>query len=142
MAFSTVFFFFLTVVMDSCGLPFQSAPVDHLRCGFSSLETSNSRSHPVEHFQRVRESNEWTEKLVNAKNMYGTHMAMRLASERQHFSRQHRLFGLPSSRVGLDSVTGEGLQIDFSDYLNVPHMRAEAPQMALHDVMEVKLNLV
>ena len=65
-------------------------------------------------------------------------------------------------RVGLDSVTGEGMQIEFSDYLNgmsplwyfhfnahivvciltVPHMRAEAPPVTLHDVMEVKLNLV
>lgn len=114
----------------------------------------------------------WGEKLVNAKNMYGTHMAMRLATERQQFTRPHRLFGLPSSRfaqihihtvvqlswwmmtldplwslipllsaassiyiwssklthhswlifgccrIGLDSVTGDGMQIDYSDFLN------------------------
>ena len=45
-----------------------------------------------------RDNNMWGEKLVNAKNMYGTHMAMRLATERQQFTRPHRLFGLPSSR--------------------------------------------
>mmetsp|Transcript_22966 Transcript_22966/g.38878 ORF Transcript_22966/g.38878 Transcript_22966/m.38878 type:complete len:129 (+) Transcript_22966:93-479(+) len=128
--------------MDASGLPFQSAPVDHLRCGFSSFETAQSSLHPIQTFEKSRVNNEWGEKLMNAKNMYGTHMAMRLATERQQFTRDHRLFGLPSSRIGLDSVTGEGIQIEYSDFLNDPHMRPEAPKVTLHDVMEVKLNLV
>jgi hypothetical protein len=45
-------------------------------------------------------------------------MAMTLETERELYSRSHRLFGLPSSRIAADTVTGNDTKISFEDYLN------------------------
>lgn len=99
-------------------IPVYEGPVDHLRYGFKSLETQTSAAHPVAQLQSANVDAQWAAKLDMVRRTYGSHLAMRLATERTIFGRQHRLPGLQSSHVGLDTVTGSDVNIDFSDYLS------------------------
>lgn len=100
------------------GLPVYTGPVDHLRYGFRSLENEKSAPHPVAVFQKNRGQAEWAQKMDMVRRSYGSHMAMRLASEREIFSRSHRLPGLQSSTTSLETLMGTDSKIDFTDYLN------------------------
>lgn len=99
-------------------LPVYKGPVDHLRFGFKSLESAGNAPHPVAQLQMSSGEAEWAAKLDMVRRSYGSHLAMRLATERAMFSRPHRLPGLQSSHIGLDIVTGSDVKIDFADYLN------------------------
>lgn len=57
-------------------------------------------------------------KLDSVRRMYGSHLAMRLASERIQLSRPHRLPGMPSNNLGMDICLGLNERVEFSDYLN------------------------
>jgi proteasome maturation protein len=61
---------------------------------------------------------EWKMKLDNVRRIYGSHPAMRLASEKASFSRNHRLPGLQSRNIGKNVVLGLNDKIEFSDFLN------------------------
>eukprot|EP00602_Paraphysomonas_sp_CaronLab_P002087 CAMPEP_0185024508 /NCGR_PEP_ID=MMETSP1103-20130426/7604_1 /TAXON_ID=36769 /ORGANISM="Paraphysomonas bandaiensis, Strain Caron Lab Isolate" /LENGTH=128 /DNA_ID=CAMNT_0027557493 /DNA_START=52 /DNA_END=438 /DNA_ORIENTATION=+ len=128
--------------MEDRSLPLHTAPVDRMRHGFQCLENEMSATHPIMGFEKNYDNMRWTEKITNARRMYGIHMAMRLASEREQFDRSHRLFGLPSSKISLESATGDGISIDYSDFLNDPLKRPDIPKVQLHEVMEVKLGLM
>lgn len=54
--------------------------------------------------------------------------------------RVERLPGLPSSRLGLESLTGELDDFSFASYLNVPS-ESEAVPTDLHSTMEKRLGL-
>jgi hypothetical protein len=69
------------------GLPVYTGPVDHLRYGFHSLENEKSAPHPVSVFQKNRGEAEWVVKMDAVRRTYGSHMAMRLSSEKAMFSR-------------------------------------------------------
>eukprot|EP01041_Mallomonas_annulata_P002095 gene2095-4099_t len=93
-------------------------PLDHLRYGFRSLESERGQdTHPVSKLQASLES-EWDSKMDMVRRTYGTHMAMRLVTEKETFSRPHRLPGLQSSRTTLDTVLGTDSNINFSDFLS------------------------
>ena len=145
-------------------------PLDHLRYGFRSLESEMASAHPVSVFQKNRGEAEWLCKMDMVRRSYGSHMAMRLASEKAMLSRPHRLPGLQSSNISLETVMGTDTTIDFTDYLNgerisealnllsrpqevlmfnvlfasllVPGTRTETPKIQLHSVMEVKLGMM
>ena len=102
----------------STGLPIYSGSVDHIRYGFRSLEHNGTAAHPVDALQKSLKEAEWAGKLDMVRRVYGSHLAMRLATEKAMFSRPHRLPGLQSSKIGLDTVMGTDLNIEFSDYLN------------------------
>lgn len=99
-------------------LTLHKAPPDHLRYGLSSLEAAHAQKHPVEVLQKSQAKSEWAMKLDMARRQYGSHMAMRLETERQTFGRAHHLPGLKSSSIGKDTVMGTDVSIDFSEYLN------------------------
>ena len=77
-----------------------------------------SAPHPVAAFQKNRGEAEWACKMDMVRRTYGSHLAMRLASERAMLSRPHRLPGLQSSNISLDTAMGTDTTIDFHDYLN------------------------
>jgi hypothetical protein len=64
------------------------------------------------------ETREWAAKLDFVRHVYGSHMAMRLATEKAVFSEPVHLPGIPSSRIALQTVLGTDTTIDFSDFLN------------------------
>mmetsp|Transcript_2246 Transcript_2246/g.2342 ORF Transcript_2246/g.2342 Transcript_2246/m.2342 type:complete len:128 (+) Transcript_2246:129-512(+) len=127
--------------MDGNFLPVHKSPVDHLRYGFRSLETERGQScHPVANLQRAN-GNDWDLKLDMVRRTYGTHMAMRLMTEKEMFSRPHRLPGLQSSTTSVETLMGSDSVIGFSDVLSDPLMKPEIRKVQLHDIMEMKLSL-
>ena len=111
--------------MDCAGLPIFSGPADHLRVGFRSLESELAAPHPIETIQKTRQEAGWNSKLEMVRRTYGAHMAMRLATERQMFGREHRLPRLKSSNISFDTVMGTDSTIEFEDYLNGNNNRME-----------------
>ena len=107
-----------SITMEQQGLPVYNGPIDHLRYGFRSLESEMTAPHAVAAFQKNRGEAEWACKMDMVRRSYGSHLAMRLASERAMFSRPHRLPGLQSSNISLDTVMGTDSMIDFTDFLN------------------------
>lgn len=92
-------------------------------------------------------------------------MAMRLATERETFSRIRRLPGLESSHIALQTMMGTDETVDFPDFLNGnsyfvghfnekksliayflciidPTARPDVPKLELHSQMEVKLGIM
>jgi hypothetical protein len=63
------------------------------------------------------ETTSWRNKLSDVSRQYGSHMAMRLATERAIFNRPHRLPGLSSSSVAFETLDGSDTSITFADYL-------------------------
>jgi hypothetical protein len=74
-------------------------------------------------------------------NVYGSHMVMRLEMEKRILSGIQRLPVLQSEFAGLESMTGADTEIDFDDYLNVPHNR-ETSMPSVHVLMEQKMGLM
>jgi proteasome maturation protein len=103
--------------MDAQGLPILQGPVDHMRQGFRSFEQAATAQHPIQLMQN-RSDLEWNLKLDTVRRTYGSHMAMRLATERTVMGRMRRLPGLKSSNIGMETLLGTDEQIDFRDYLN------------------------
>ncbi|KAJ1424405.1 proteasome maturation factor UMP1 [Ochromonadaceae sp. CCMP2298] len=128
--------------MEQSGLPIYSGPVDTLRQGLNSLESAHASKHPLHSLQSSKNNVAWASKLDTVRRMYGSHMAMTLATEREIFSRMRRLPGLETSNVGLETVMGVGESIDFPDFLNVPVNRPETPKFQVHSQMEVKLGIL
>jgi hypothetical protein len=56
-------------------------------------------------------------KLRNCSMLYGSGLAMRLASERQIHGQPARIPGLKSSYLGLDVMMNKLDKIEFEDYL-------------------------
>ena len=85
-------------------------------------------------------------KLDDVRRMYGSHMAMRLATERSIFGRPHRLAGLEtgiaSQPMSFQTVSGTDEKIDFTDFLNLPNNRPDVPKLDIHSQMEIKLGLM
>lgn len=68
-------------------------------------------------FEQHRRNN-WEMKMATVEQVYGKAAAMRLRTEKAVLEQFQRLPGLPSSRVGVDTLTGADEQIEFSDFLN------------------------
>ena len=75
------------------------------------------------------------------RRIHGSALAMRLAGERQIFSEAHRIPGLKSSKIALETLMGEDSSIQFSDFLNDPSLRPEKLRVPLHDQLEAKFNI-
>ena len=128
---------------DSVSIPILNGPSDHLRRGLNSLDYGAKATHPMDPMGSAgkREHDEWIAKLDNVRRMYGSHMAMRLATERETFRGNNRMPGLRSSSIHHDILMGTDTQIDFKDYLNDPMTRTEGLSLPIQDIMEAKLNI-
>jgi proteasome maturation protein len=145
--------------MEVQGLPIVTGPADHLRQGFLSFEQAHKAPHPVQVLQ-TQADYAWNLKLDTVRRTYGSHLAMRLATEKQILSRSRRLPGLESSNIALATVLGEDESIDYKDFLNgtnfppvsilfllirlfiVPSMRPNIPKIEVHSQMEIQLGLM
>ncbi len=74
--------------------------------------------HPVKLLQTNQKNSAWAMKLDSVRKTYGSHMAMRLETERQLLDHSHRLPGMESSKISLQTVMGTDESIEFSDFLN------------------------
>lgn len=122
-------------------LPFQSRAHDALRNGLSSLKEDAVQKHPVQIIQEttgipgVESSNPQM-----LRDLYGLAFPAKLDIERQILSKFGRLPGLPSSKLGLESMTGELDQFGFESYLGAADMCEDQP-VDLHSQMEQRLGL-
>ncbi|KAJ1459006.1 hypothetical protein M885DRAFT_512142 [Pelagophyceae sp. CCMP2097] len=99
----------------------------------ATMGESTRVRHPLE--ARVKQ-NEREAKLYDARVMYGSALAMRLASEDAMACEVGRLPGLPSSNVMFETVRGIDEQISFADILNIPQHAPEAPRVSIHALAE------
>jgi len=102
--------------MEMNALPMYSGSYDNLRHGIHSLENEFLPNHPIKIINNNK--NQWIMKLDNVRRSYGSSLAMRLATEKETFSRSHRLPGLESSNISLQTLLGNDEIIEFSDVLN------------------------
>uniref|UniRef100_A0A7S1VGR3 Proteasome maturation protein n=1 Tax=Grammatophora oceanica TaxID=210454 RepID=A0A7S1VGR3_9STRA len=134
--------------MTSSTIPVMSKPANTMQGGPNSnnLATQAQQGHPIQAMQE--ETNPFHD-LEHVRRMYGSGLAMRLATERRMASEgasSARLPGMstPSSNIMFETLTGTDTQIGFEDYLSLPQ---NAPQINSfyannpHAVMEHKLNL-
>jgi len=122
------------------GLPMYSGPVDRMASGFRNLEFETKAPHPVAALQRSMRDTEWEGRLDMVRRTYGSHLAMRLATEKLACSRLQRQPGLPASNVNLETVLGTQTKIEFSDYLNLPQTRPTA-SMDIFTASEVQAHI-
>eukprot|EP00587_Corethron_hystrix_P013705 CAMPEP_0113309722 /NCGR_PEP_ID=MMETSP0010_2-20120614/7650_1 /TAXON_ID=216773 ORGANISM="Corethron hystrix, Strain 308" /NCGR_SAMPLE_ID=MMETSP0010_2 /ASSEMBLY_ACC=CAM_ASM_000155 /LENGTH=146 /DNA_ID=CAMNT_0000165027 /DNA_START=81 /DNA_END=521 /DNA_ORIENTATION=+ /assembly_acc=CAM_ASM_000155 len=142
-------------------LPVLNTPFDTLRSGgpnSSNFASLAQRRHPVDTLQRSTPRNADSATAIDARataqggldlhsvsRLYGSGLAMRLATERKMAaSVGGRLPGfdsVPRSDAMVEALTGEDMCIGFDDYLNLPENRPDEPRLILHGAMEVKLGL-
>ncbi|PRW05823.1 Proteasome maturation isoform B [Chlorella sorokiniana] len=121
-------------------LPFLAAPHDALRQGLVTLKDGAAVSHPVEQIQQMAGPAGEQSRLEMLRNVYGTALPARMQIEKQILDRHERLPGLPSSKLGLEAMTGALEDFGFESYLGLPQ-DSEAPQPDLHSQMEQRLGM-
>ncbi|KAF4317673.1 hypothetical protein BBO99_00001049 [Phytophthora kernoviae] len=126
--------------MNTGSLPLVRAPPDALRHGFYSASEDVRPLHEVQRLQTTQRQTNWELKMATVEQVYGKAAAMRLRTEKSVMEQFTRLPGLPSSHVGLDTLTGADEQIEFADFLNDPNEHPENT-FRVHEAMEVKLSI-
>ena len=95
--------------------------------------------HPVEAIQLERRQAAGCKQQQMLRDVYGIAMPARMELERQILSKFSRMPGLPSSRLGLEAMTGELDEFTFESYLGIGDSEIAPPD--LHSVMETKLKM-
>merc|ERR1712232_534583 len=95
----------------------------------TNLESLNRQRHPVDIMQRKEATNPFKD-LEHVRHVYGSGLAMRLATE-QKIAREQEVLargpGLPTSNLYRDIVTGTDTTIGFEDFLSFPETRPTVP---------------
>lgn len=84
------------------------------------------------------------EGLEFVRHVYGSGLAMRLATEQKIAREQDMLArapGLESSNLYGEIVSGQDTKLQFSDFLSLPEFRPTLPMENPHMVMERRLNM-
>ena len=124
-------------------MPMYKGSADTLLTGFSSLESAYGvTAHPLKKIVGSFTDAQHSDKLNETRRIYGSHMAMRLATEKAVFGRPRRMVGLESSSIGRDTLLGEDLQIGFENFLDQPKNREDLPKLTIHSQMEAKLGIL
>eukprot|EP00584_Thalassiosira_punctigera_P004077 CAMPEP_0172526954 /NCGR_PEP_ID=MMETSP1067-20121228/1775_1 /TAXON_ID=265564 ORGANISM="Thalassiosira punctigera, Strain Tpunct2005C2" /NCGR_SAMPLE_ID=MMETSP1067 /ASSEMBLY_ACC=CAM_ASM_000444 /LENGTH=148 /DNA_ID=CAMNT_0013310601 /DNA_START=150 /DNA_END=596 /DNA_ORIENTATION=+ len=142
----------------SNSIPIMRKPSDAMSAGLNSsnLAASAMQRHPIERMQRAAAA-EGTSSPLDldvVRRLYGSGLAMRLATERRMaLNVGGRLPGLdahPDSRAMYETLTGDDVTISFGDFLNLGKNRPEATSgfgggmtggEGPHAAMESKLGL-
>ncbi|KAL7437439.1 hypothetical protein ACHAXH_007655 [Discostella pseudostelligera] len=117
-------------------IPVMRKPVDLLSNGLNSnnLASAAVQRHPIDRMQRASTGQSPLD-LDAIRRLYGSGLAMRLATERQMALQVGgRLPGLdahPDSRAMYETLTGDDVTLDFGDYLNLSKNR---PEVSLNGV--------
>ncbi|KAH7365523.1 hypothetical protein KP509_18G032600 [Ceratopteris richardii] len=124
-------------------LPFHSTrPHDTLREGLASYKQDAVPVHPVQVIQSNFEKHRRQTKRSLIERAYGSAVPLRMDIDRQILSRFQRPSGLlPSSMLGLQSLTGELDEFGFEDFLNDPQNSESFVPVDMHLGMEARLGL-
>ena len=114
---------------------------DAFRMGLASLKEDAGVRHPVEAIQGHEQGRGAVEAQAQTlRDLYGAAFPVRMAIDQQILGRFGRLPGVPSSRLGLEALTGDLDDFTFESYLGLPEFSEDAP-LDLHSAMESKLQL-
>lgn len=127
--------------MDTFGsLPFLgSSTQDIFRTGLGALKDEILPRHPVEDIQAEYHTTISSTKSQTMRDVYGLAFPAKLQIEAQILGKFHRLPGIPSSRLGLESMTGSLDELEFENMVGTGE--SEVPPPDLHSQMEAKLKL-
>lgn len=129
----------------SSTIPLTRNPVNQMDAGpnGNNLAAAATRSHVVDELQRTgAQQQRGFLDLDGVRRLYGSGLAMRLATERQLASQSGgRLPGMPSSKLALETVTGNNVMIDFADVLGRPEDAPIALVKDSHGAMQRKMGL-
>lgn len=73
---------------------------------------------------------------------YGSHLPLQMMMEEQILSSFHRLPGLKSEYIGLETLARRDVDIDYEDIYGNPEDSPELPTTDLHSEMEKRLHLI
>lgn len=129
---------------DTPRIPEMHQPASLMEGGLNSqnLAAQATARHPVDDLQRRRQMSPF-ESLEYVRHVYGSGLAMRLATEQKIANQQEDCTPLSLGGVNLyrEIVTGQDVQLDFGDYLSLPEHRAEMSKETPHAFMERKLGM-
>lgn len=125
-------------------IPEMHQPASLMERGLNSnnLAAQATARHPVDDLQRHRQTNPF-ESLEYVRHVYGSGLAMRLATEQKIANQQDDLTPLsrPGNNLYREIVSGQDLQLDFGDFLSLPEHRPEMVKETPHAFMERKLGM-
>ncbi|CAJ2642354.1 unnamed protein product [Trifolium pratense] len=124
---------------------------DSLRFGLPGVKSDIVGAHPLESsLQSVRGMEEAMKRQCKV-NLYGSAFPLREELDRQILSRHETLFKfvrfqrpsgvIPSSMLGLETITGSLDHFGFEDFLNDPRESETVRPLDMHHGMEVRLGL-
>lgn len=129
---------------DSLRIPEMHQPASLMETGLNgnNLAAQATARHPVDMMQRRRQTNPF-ESLEYVRSVYGSGLAMRLATEQKIAAQQEDLTPLSAGGVNLyrEIVTGQDVQLEFGDFLSLPEHRPEMTKETPHAFMERKLGM-
>jgi Proteasome maturation factor UMP1 len=111
----------------------------------NNLAARAKARHPVDDLQRtLKNNNSFTSsKLEYVRHVYGSGLAMRLATE-QKIARQQELDRPPAlvtSNLYLETVTGNDIKLDFCDFLGLPQNQPNVGKEDPHAILERRLGM-
>lgn len=123
-------------------LPFQSRPHDTMRQGLCNLREEVLPPHPVQAIQDAgRPAAAAGSKAQMLRQVYGVALPAKMQIEQQILGRFARLpGGAPSSKLGLEALTGTLDEFGFESYVGLPHDSEVAPP-DMHSQMEARLGI-
>mmetsp|Transcript_5177 Transcript_5177/g.6681 ORF Transcript_5177/g.6681 Transcript_5177/m.6681 type:complete len:144 (+) Transcript_5177:68-499(+) len=140
--------------LNSSSIPIMRSPIDMMQNGPNSdnLAAGAVQTHPIDRMQKAHAMNANASLDIDAiRRLYGSALAMRLTTERKLASNVGgRLPGMdanPDSQLMLDTLTGNDLNVDFGDFLNVQGDRVNTgrnvaqDKVLVHNAMEARLGL-
>jgi hypothetical protein len=121
----------------------QAASLMHVGPNGNNLAATAQSRHPVDQLQRHNSNNNNADYQSSVRHMYGSGLAMTLATERAIAMAQERgAAGLPSSGLYADIVSGNDGKLDFADFLNRAEYRPDLPKENPHLAMERQLRML
>lgn len=127
---------------DMPRIPEMHQPASLMERGLNSnnLAAHATARHPVDDMQRRRQTNPF-ESLEYVRHVYGSGLAMRLATEQKIANQFDDLTPLATTNLYREIVTGTDMQLDFGDFLSLPEHRPDMVKETPHAFMERKLGM-
>lgn len=127
--------------MEDSGLPYKATAHDALRNGLASLKEDAMQKHPVNIIQETTSvpGTQYSNPQM-MRDLYGLAFPAKFDIEKQILNKFGRLPGLQSSKLGLESLTGELDQFAFESYLGLPEFSEQMP-VDMHSQMEKRLGM-
>ena len=127
---------------DSLRIPEMHKPASLMETGVNgnNLAAQAAARHPVDNLQRQQQANPFGS-LEYVRTVYGSGLAMRLATEQKIAAQQDDLTPLSTTNLYREIVTGADVQLEFGDYLSLAEHRTDMVKETPHAFMERKLGM-